>query len=137
MLPRMSSGILPGISNPIRGAAGVLQDTLSSLNKYVGGAVSAAPYTPVFLIGGGISIVKGRLSGLNEQRRHRTSPMEESPQTTEVTNIQGMVRGSIISVHELDSVSHLISYIDSCRLVGELARSTTLRIRGLQCSTIR
>ncbi|KAF8320102.1 hypothetical protein DL93DRAFT_2074458 [Clavulina sp. PMI_390] len=102
---RRFSGMLPSmVRQPIRGAANRLQGTLGSLNRYVEGAISAAPYTPVVLIGGGISIVKGRLSGIvTSSTTTTTGNLSGSPpsppttstsmteeQTTETTNIQGM-----------------------------------------------
>ena len=85
--PQDPFSILPGIPNPIRGVAGW---TLSTLGGYVGGAVTAAPYTPFVLIGGGMSVVKG-LSAMCEQWLGSPAELEGDAQLATITNSQGVV----------------------------------------------
>ena len=61
-----------GIPNPIRGAAG---RTLNVLSGCVGGAIAVAPYTPIVLIPGGMSAVKG-LSAMCQQWTETTPQLE-------------------------------------------------------------
>jgi len=75
--PRDSFGIFPGIPNPIRGAAGRLQGTLNTLSGCVGGAIAAAPYTPIVLIGGGMSVAVKGLSAMCEQLKETSSAEPE------------------------------------------------------------
>ena len=85
-----SFSIFPGIPNPVRGAAGLLQGAVGVLSGCAGGAVTVAPYS---LIGSGMSVVKGlnamcALVGLEGEVQHAKD-----------TNAQGIVSSFSLLQH--------------------------------------
>ena len=101
-----SFSVLPSIPNPIRGAAGRLRSTLSTLNGCVGGAIAAAPYSPTVLIGGGMSVVRG-LGAMCEEWREPAAELQGDAQRAKVTNAQGIVSHCIFVAPALLSLRSL------------------------------
>lgn len=98
----------------------------------------SVPYTPILLLGGGISIVRGRLSAFSG-RKSMPSPnvRDDDPrvQEAEITNVQGMVRIGGQTILSIPKVDQFTSFKFLYRSVGELVPSLSLRMRAQQFST--
>ena len=105
-VPRGSS-IFPSFPNPIRGAANRLQGTISTLNKCVEDAIAAAPYAPIVLIGGGISVVKG-LGAMSEHWKESSAELDGGARPGGVASVP-----SLVSPYFSSAVLALVPYICS------------------------